>query len=95
MFANRLHIKRSINTWRKLGRLIKTGMGRMETWAAFLLLSNLLDWLIDLHLRYIENHGPVKLYNMQSLFENLKPVNLSYLNNTQCEQKYTLPLAVK
>ena len=32
---------------------------------------------------------------MQWLSEELTPVYLSYLNNTQCERKYALPLAVK
>ena len=31
---------------------------------------------------------------MQSLSENMTPVYLSHLNNTQCEQKYALHLAV-
>ena len=46
MLANKLQIKRSINTCRKLGRLIKTCIGRMEAWAALLLHSDLLDWFI-------------------------------------------------
>ena len=37
--------------------------------------SDSLDWVIDLipqiMLRYSKNHGPVKLYNMQSLSETL------------------------
>ena len=32
---------------------------------------------------------------MQWLSENLIPVYLSFLNNTQCERKYTLTMAVK
>ena len=44
-------------------------VGHMEAWAALLLRSDSLDWFI-LH---VTLHGPVKLFNMQSLSENLTP----------------------
>ena len=49
MFANKLRIKRSINTCQMLGRLIYTCMGRMGASAALLLRIDSLDWFIELH----------------------------------------------
>ena len=53
--------------------------------------SNPLDWVIDFTLRYIENNGPVKLYNIQALPDC---VYLRYLNTTQISAKFMFVLCV-
>ena len=73
MFANKLHIKQSINTCQKLGRLNNTwAHGSMGRFAPYIVARLVYRFTLYFMLRYIENHRPVKLYyTMQSLSEKL------------------------